>query len=69
VYIIVKTIPVETFPGMEGVVVKKNGGGGEFKYNIFDTFKNFSKCHNISPPNTTIKKVILRKWRGKRQNN
>jgi hypothetical protein len=54
---------------MEGVVVKKNGGGGEFKYNIFDTFKNFSKCHNISPPNTTIKKVILRKWRGKRQNN
>jgi hypothetical protein len=54
---------------MEGVVVKKNGGGGEFKYNIFDTFKNFSKCHNISPLTTTIKKSHLKKVEGKRQNN
>jgi hypothetical protein len=34
-YINVKLIPVETIPGMGGV--KENGGGGELKYDIFDT--------------------------------
>jgi hypothetical protein len=31
-----KMICVETFPGMGEEWVKKNGGGGEFKYDIFD---------------------------------
>jgi hypothetical protein len=30
-------IPIETVPRMQGVgAIKENGGGGEFKYNIFD---------------------------------
>jgi hypothetical protein len=29
-------IPVETIPGMGGWI-KESGGGGEFKYDIFDT--------------------------------
>jgi hypothetical protein len=29
--------------------IKKNDGGGKFKYDIFDIFKNFYKCHNVSP--------------------
>jgi hypothetical protein len=29
---------IETIPGMEGGAgIKENGGGGEFKYDIFDT--------------------------------
>jgi hypothetical protein len=28
-------IPVETIPGLRGGI-KKNDGGGEFKYDIFD---------------------------------
>jgi hypothetical protein len=28
--------PVETIPGSGGGGLKENGGGGEFKYNIFD---------------------------------
>jgi hypothetical protein len=31
-----KMIPVETIPGMREGKIKKNGGGGEFKYDIFD---------------------------------
>jgi hypothetical protein len=32
-----KMIPAETVPGMGGRRgMKKNGGGGEFKYDIFD---------------------------------
>jgi hypothetical protein len=31
-----KMIPVETIPGMRGDGIKENGGGGKFKYNIFD---------------------------------
>jgi hypothetical protein len=29
-------IPVQTIPGMGGEGIKENGGGGEFKYDIFD---------------------------------
>jgi hypothetical protein len=32
-----KMIPVETIPGIGGVGIKENSGGGEFKYDIFDT--------------------------------
>jgi hypothetical protein len=32
-----KMRPVDTIPGMEGGRIKENGGGGEFKYDIFDT--------------------------------
>jgi hypothetical protein len=35
-YVNVKIIPVETMPRMGGEVIKENGGGGEFKYDIFD---------------------------------
>jgi hypothetical protein len=28
----------DTIPGMVGGGIKKNGGGGEFKYDIFDIF-------------------------------
>jgi hypothetical protein len=31
-----KMIPVETISEMEGGGIKENGGGGKFKYNIFD---------------------------------
>jgi hypothetical protein len=30
-------IPVENIPGMGWMRIKENGGGGEFKYNIFVT--------------------------------
>jgi hypothetical protein len=36
-YLSAKIIPVETVPGMGGQVGKQSGGGGEFKYGIFDT--------------------------------
>jgi hypothetical protein len=31
-----KTITAETIPGMGEGGMKENGGGGEFKYDIFD---------------------------------
>jgi hypothetical protein len=31
-----KTIPVEILPRMKGGRIKENGGGSEFKYDIFD---------------------------------
>jgi hypothetical protein len=34
-YVNGKMIPVETIPGMDGGI-KENGGGDEFKYDIFD---------------------------------
>jgi hypothetical protein len=34
-----KLIPVETVLGMGGGMIKKNGGTGEFKYDIFDTLQ------------------------------
>jgi hypothetical protein len=36
-----KMIPVETIPGIRGGDIKENGGGGEFKYDIFDILKEF----------------------------
>jgi hypothetical protein len=35
-YVNGKMISVETIPGMGGGEMKENGGGGEFKYDIFD---------------------------------
>jgi hypothetical protein len=32
-----KMIPVETIPGMVWEGIKERCGGGEFKYDIFDT--------------------------------
>jgi hypothetical protein len=31
--------PVETIPEIQGGGIKKNGVGGEFKYDIFDTLQ------------------------------
>jgi hypothetical protein len=36
-YVNRKMIPVETIPGIGGGGTKENDGGGEFKYNIFDS--------------------------------
>jgi hypothetical protein len=36
-YVNAKLIPVQTVPGIRGGRMKESGGGGEFKYNIFDT--------------------------------
>jgi hypothetical protein len=36
-YVNVKIIPVETVPGIRGGGMKESNGGGEFKYDIFDT--------------------------------
>jgi hypothetical protein len=33
-----KMIPIETVAGMWGEETNKNGGGGEFKYDISDIF-------------------------------
>jgi hypothetical protein len=30
-------VPVKTVPGIRGYKMKENSGGGEFKYDIFDT--------------------------------
>jgi hypothetical protein len=36
-YVNTKMIPVETTPGIRGKRIKERSGGGEFKYDIFDT--------------------------------
>jgi hypothetical protein len=36
-YVNGKMVPVETIPQMRGVAIKENDGGGEFRYDIFDT--------------------------------
>jgi hypothetical protein len=40
-------IPVETIPGVREGEKKESSGGGEFKYDIFDTCKKFCKCHSV----------------------
>jgi hypothetical protein len=37
-YVNAKMIPVETVPGISRREIKESNGGGEFKYEIFDTF-------------------------------
>jgi hypothetical protein len=32
-----KMIPVDTVPGISGGRMKESSGGGEFKYDVFDT--------------------------------
>jgi hypothetical protein len=57
-----KMIPIKTTPGMGEGRIKESDGGGEFKYDIFDTLiycQNFCKCHNVPPPSTTIKKECV----------
>jgi hypothetical protein len=34
-----KLIPVETVPGVGGGEMQESSGGGEFKYDIFDTLQ------------------------------
>jgi hypothetical protein len=36
-YVNAKIIPVETVPGIGGEGMKESRGGGEFKYDTFDT--------------------------------
>jgi hypothetical protein len=35
---------------MGGGGIKENDVGDEFKYDIFDIYKNFYKCHSVTPP-------------------
>jgi hypothetical protein len=49
-----KMIPVETVPELGKGGRKRAVGGGEFKYDIFDTFKKLCKYSNVPPPSTTI---------------
>jgi hypothetical protein len=37
-YVNAKMIPVQTVPGIRGEGMKETSGGGELKYDIFDTF-------------------------------
>jgi hypothetical protein len=36
-YVNAKMIPVEGIPGIRGVGMARNSGGGHIKYDIFDT--------------------------------
>jgi hypothetical protein len=38
IYVNVKTIPVETIPGIMEGGIKESSGGGEFKYDKVDIF-------------------------------
>jgi hypothetical protein len=50
-----KVILVETISGMRGRGIKENGG--EVNSNIyFIYYKNFCKCHNVSPTSHNNKK-------------
>jgi hypothetical protein len=48
-YVNGKMRPVETIPGVGEGEIKEDEGGGEFKYDMFNIFKNFCKCHNEPP--------------------
>jgi hypothetical protein len=37
-------------PGIKGGGTKESSGGGEFKYDIFDTLKNLCKCYSVPHP-------------------
>jgi hypothetical protein len=50
-YLNMKIIPVDPFPETGGEGIKKNSS---MIYLIH--FKNLCKHHNVSPPNTTLKK-------------
>jgi hypothetical protein len=51
-------ISVETIPGMRGGGIRESGGGGEFKYDMFDTFKNLCKSQDVLPPGNTHTKRL-----------
>jgi hypothetical protein len=36
-YVNAKMIPIEIVPGIRGGGMRESNGGGEFKYDIFDT--------------------------------
>jgi hypothetical protein len=55
-YVNRKMILLQLFQEWEEGRIKENDGGGEFKYDTVDIFKNFCKCHNVPLPSTTIKK-------------
>jgi hypothetical protein len=57
-YVNVKMIPVETNLGMG---VKESGGGEEFKCDVFNTFKNSCKCHNVSTQYNSKKVKVEKK--------
>jgi hypothetical protein len=52
-------ISVETIPGMGRVKDEGEWWRGEFKYDIFDYYKNIFKCHNGFLPSTVIGKIMI----------
>jgi hypothetical protein len=64
-YVNGKKTPVETSPGMGEEDIKKNGGGGEFKYDIFEIVITFVNVTMYPHPaqqlqNNTIQNKITK---------
>jgi hypothetical protein len=55
-YVNGKMRPAETVPGMGEGGMKEPGGGVNSSMIYLIYCKNFSKCHSVPPPSTTIKK-------------
>jgi hypothetical protein len=58
-YVNAKMIAVETTPGMGGGMIRRavEGVNSSMIYLIY--CKNFYKCHDVPPPNATIKKAEI----------
>jgi hypothetical protein len=54
-YVNVKIIPIETIPRMGRGGQRRAMEGVNSSMIYLKHFKNFRKCHNVSPPSTTIK--------------
>jgi hypothetical protein len=51
-----KIVPIEPTPGMWEGGIKDSDGQSESSMIYLTYCKNFGKCHNVPPANTTIKK-------------
>jgi hypothetical protein len=49
-----KMMPVETVLGIRVREMKESSERSEFKYDIFETSKNFCKYSKVPPPSTTV---------------
>jgi hypothetical protein len=49
-------IPIETIPVMREEEIKENGGGGEFKYDIFDILKELLLMLQCTPTQHNLNK-------------
>jgi hypothetical protein len=58
-YVNGKMRPIETILGMEEEEIQENGGGGEFKYDMFDTLKDLLQMPQCTPTQHNNEKNIL----------